>query len=154
MSRNRRQALGVTALRHTGIVVTDLARSLGFYRDLLGLKPWRTMTESGPYIDTVVGLRGARIKWVKLKAPGGGLVELLQYLSHPRSAPKQRRSNDVGASHVAFTVPNVSALCMEITRCGLRVNNLPILSPDGRTKVAYAHDPDGTIIELVEMVAK
>ena len=152
MSRRRRQGLGVSALRHTGIVVTDLARSLKFYRDLLGLKPWREMIESGPYIDAVVGLKGARVKWAKLKVPGGGLVELLQYLSHPRPAPKRRRSNDVGASHDAFTVPDVKALCAEIRRRGLKVNAEPGLSPDGGAMVAYAHDPDGTIVELVQVM--
>jgi len=147
-----RRSLKVTALRHTGIVVTDLARSLKFYRDLLGLKPWRAMIESGPYIDGVVGLKGAKIKWEKLEVPGGGVVELLQYLSHPRRAPKTRRADEIGASHVAFTVPDVTALWREIKRRGLKVHAAPGLSPDGGAKVAYVHDPDGTIVELVQVM--
>ncbi|MCX5796522.1 MAG: VOC family protein [Elusimicrobia bacterium] len=138
------------ALRHTGIVVTDLRRSLRFYRGLLGLRVWREETEAGPYLDSVVGLRGARVRWAKLKAPAGGMIELLQYLSHPRPARRQVRSQDVGASHIALTVRDADGLCRRLRRRGLKVNSAPAVSPDGRVKVAYAHDPDGTIVELVE----
>jgi catechol 2,3-dioxygenase-like lactoylglutathione lyase family enzyme len=137
------------ALRHAGIVVTDLKRSLRFYRGLLGLQVWKEALEEGPFIGAVVGLRGAKVRWVKLKAPGGGLVELLQYLSHPRRAPKTVRSNDVGASHIALTVRDVDALCRALRRRGYRVNASPATSPDGKARVAYAHDPDGAIVELV-----
>ena len=32
----------VTAIRHSGIVVSNLDTSLPFYEDLLGLEPWWT----------------------------------------------------------------------------------------------------------------
>ena len=40
-------------IRHTGIVVTDMERSLEFYRDLMGLKPVIDFTEKGEFIDTI-----------------------------------------------------------------------------------------------------
>lgn len=141
------------ALRHAGIVVTDLRRSLRFYRDLLGFRAWREALEAGPYIDAVVGLRGARVRWAKLRAPGGGRLELLQYLSHPRRAPRRVRANDIGASHVAVTVRDVAALCRTLRRRGLRVHGGPATAPDGKVKVAYVLDPDGAIVELVEELA-
>src|SRR5258707_15254429 len=95
--------------RHTGIVVTDLEAALRFYRDLLGLAVWREQVEQGQYIDRVTGLDAVRLKWVKLRAPDGSLVELLQYLSHPAPARTPGRSNDVGCSHIAFTVPDLEA---------------------------------------------
>lgn len=147
MPRSRGQTLN---LRHSGIVVADLTRSLRFYRDLLGFKPWREAVESGPLIDAVVGIKGAKLRWVKLKGPDGkGLIELLQYLSHPRK-PRRFKSNDIGPSHIAVTVRDVDALCREFRRRGLKVNADPVVSPDGGAKVAYAHDPDGAIVEIVE----
>ena len=139
-------------MRHAGIVVTDLARSLRFYRDILGFAPWREAVEAGPFIDAVVGIKGAKLPWAKLKAPGGGAIELLQSRSHPRSARKPVRSNDIGASHVAVTVRDATALCRKLRRLGYAVNDLPKLSPDGKAKVAYVHDPDGTIVEIVQEV--
>ena len=38
-------------IRHTGIVVSDMEKSLKFYRDLLGFKIRKDMVESGDYIN-------------------------------------------------------------------------------------------------------
>ena len=38
------------AIRHTGIVVSDMKKALHFYRDLLGLKEVKRMDETGNYI--------------------------------------------------------------------------------------------------------
>src|SRR5712691_6907267 len=70
----------VSKIRHTGIVVSDIETSLPFYRDLLGLQSWWDEIEEGPFVDAVTGVPGARIHTVKLKAPDGVSIELLQYL--------------------------------------------------------------------------
>lgn len=141
----------ILSTRHTGIVVRDLERSLGFYRDLLGLEVLRRATEVGPYIDKVVGIPDVRVEWVKLKAADGFVVELLQYHSHPDTAPPQNSaSNRLGCSHVAFTVANLDDTFQELARRGIHCNNEPQTSPDGAARVLYCHDPDGIILELVE----
>ena len=43
----------MTELRHAGIVVADMAASLRFYRDLLGLRVVNSDSEYGGYIETV-----------------------------------------------------------------------------------------------------
>ena len=53
--------------RHTGLVVRNLERSLAFY-EALGLRVWKRDKESGPFIETVVGIPGVRLEWVKLRA--------------------------------------------------------------------------------------
>ena len=45
--------------RHTGLVVRDIERSIRFY-GALGLKVWRRETETGPFIDAVVGIPGVQ----------------------------------------------------------------------------------------------
>src|SRR4030042_1321394 len=97
----------VKGIRHTGIVVTDMAKSLKFYRDLLGMKVDKDFSEEGDYIDSILGLSGARVRMVKLTAEDGSMIELLQYLSHPRKAPASRQLCDIGCSHVAFTVDDI-----------------------------------------------
>lgn len=67
----------IRTIRHVGLVVRNLERSLTFYRDFLGLEVWRQATEEGSYIDKIVGIPNVRAEWVKLKAPGGSLLELL-----------------------------------------------------------------------------
>ena len=65
----------VTAIRHTGIVVSDMETSLPFYRDLLGLQPWWDQIEEGPFMEAVTAVSGARVHTVKLKSPDGVSIE-------------------------------------------------------------------------------
>ena len=136
--------------RHTGLVVRDLERAIAFY-EALGLTVWKHELESGPFIDTVVGIPGARLEWAKLRAPDDSLVELLQYHSHPECRPViPAPSNRLGCSHVAFTVDDLPATCALICRLGGSMVNPPAPAPGGKVRVAYCHDPEGILMELVE----
>ena len=143
----------VKASRHTGIVVSDLDRSLAFYAGILGLEPVARKTETGRYIDSVVGLPGVELEWIKLRAPDGYIVELLKYASHPAASKDDLgASNRMGCSHVAFTVNDAAALYSKLVEGGYRCNSAPQASPDGKVMVFYGHDPDGIILEFVEEV--
>ncbi len=138
--------------RHTGLVVRDLERSVVFYQ-ALGLKVWKREVETGPFIEAVVGIANVKLEWAKLRAPDGSLVELLQYHSHPCSQPvSPAASNHLGCSHIAFTVSNLAAACALVTRRGGSTVNPPADAPNGSVRVAYCHDPDGILLELVEEV--
>lgn len=141
----------ILSTRHTGLVVRDLDRSLAFYRDVLGLEVQRRATESGPYIDNVVGIPNVLLEWIKLRAPDGSMVELLQYHSHPDDAPLQNApANRLGCSHLAFTVADLDQTFRELQSRGIHCNSEPQRSPDAAVKVLYCHDPDGIVLELVE----
>jgi catechol 2,3-dioxygenase-like lactoylglutathione lyase family enzyme len=142
-------------VRHIGIVVRDLDRSLAFYRDLLGLEIVRQMDEGGPFLDAILGMNGAKVRTVKLAAPGDGVqIELLAF-SEPApwvgDAPNLTR---VGPTHVAFTVEDLDGLHQRLAAAGMRFTTEPQTSPDGRAKVTFCHDPDGTALELVEAIAR
>ncbi len=142
----------ILSARHTGLVVKDLERSIAFYRDLLGLELAGRAKEEGDYIEKLVGIPVAAVEWAKLKVPGGHIVELLQYHSPPldSSAEEIGRSNRPGCSHLAFTVTDLDGLFEALLGAGYKCNSAPLLSPDGKVKVLYAHDPDGIILELVQ----
>lgn len=143
----------VKAVRHCGIVVSDMERSLRFYRDLLGLKVVRTMDESGKYIDDMLSLQNVRVTTVKISADSGPtLVELLEFKSPPRQPRGDNDPCSIGLSHIAFTVDNLDAVYHRLSRAGVRFNAPPQLSPDGYVKVTFCQDPDGTLVELVEVV--
>jgi len=137
-------------IRHTGIVVKDLEKSLFFYRDLLGFKITKEMEESGGYIDNISALTGLKVTTVKMRAPGGQMIELLYYHSHLREQ-KQREICAVGIAHIAFTVDDLNNEYERLRSKGVRFNAPPQLSPDGYAKVTFCRAPEGTFIELVEI---
>ena len=141
------------AVRHTGIVVTNMERSLEFYRDLLGLKPVIDFEEQGQYIDTLSKTAGVRLRMVKLVADDGGMVELLHYISHPLSRAKDNKLYEIGPTHVAFTVESIDQTYARLSEAGVKFNSAPVVSPDGKAKLAFCQDPDGTYLELVEELA-
>ena len=142
----------IKAVRHTGVVVRDLEKSTEFYR-VLGFVEDNRAIEEGDFIDTVVGLQNTKLEWVKLKAPDGYLLELLQYYSHPEQKEiSKQKSNQLGCSHLAFSVDDINFTCEKIEKMGGSVVNLPALSNDKNVKVAYCHDNEGNLIEIVEVL--
>lgn len=139
-------------IRHAGIVVSDMERSLKFYRDLLGLKVVKDFIEKGKYIDSILGLSGVQLRMVKLIADDGSMIELLHYPSHPNRPPLKTEIFDLGCSHIAFTVDSIDKEYERLMEKGVTFNCPPYVSPDGYAKVTFCHDPDGTSIELVEVL--
>ena len=144
----------ILGTRHTGLVVRDINRSLHFYRDVLGLKVWKHAFEEGAYIDTVVGIAGTKLEWIKLKAADNTLLELIHYHTPgtEQSAVINMPSNHLGCSHVAFTVDDLEQVYTALMHNNGHCVNAPVVSPDGKVKVMYCHDPDGIILELAEEI--
>jgi catechol 2,3-dioxygenase-like lactoylglutathione lyase family enzyme len=142
----------VKAIRHTGIVVSDMNRSLPFYRDLLGMEVWADFKDDSEMLQAVTDVPGANIRMVKLKAADGVSIELLQYLSNPQDVPEPAKACDVGCNHVAMQVEHLDALYEKLTTEGIRFHTPPTVSSDGGAKVTYCRDPEGVIVELVEII--
>ena len=142
----------VTNIRHTGIVVSNMETSLPFYRDLLGLTVWWDQVEDGPMVEAVTGVPGARIHTVKLKAPDGVSIELLQYLNTPTPVPPPAAANTVGCNHVALQVKDLDELYRRAAGGGTRFHCAPVVAPGGKAKVTYCRDPEGVVLELVEIL--
>jgi len=138
----------MTAIRHVGLVVSDLDRMIGFYSEVFGFRLTSRALEMGPYIETLVGLPDARLEWAKLADSNGLLLELLCYHSHPeepRDSPVQRH----GCSHMALTVRDIRAALKRLEACGGKAGP-PQRNPENTVLVAYARDPEGILLELVQ----
>ena len=140
----------ITKIRHTGIVVQNLEQAARFYEQL-GFVLWKQEMESGPFLDQVVGIRAARVETAKMKAPCGSMIELLQYHSHPLSKKiEPQPSNQLGCSHLAFTVTSIEEALSTIQSAGGSLVNQPALAPTSQVRVAYCHDLEGNLLEIVE----
>jgi catechol 2,3-dioxygenase-like lactoylglutathione lyase family enzyme len=136
-------------IRHTGIVVEDLAESLHFYQDVLGFKIFKQMDEQGPFIDAILGLQNVKVTTIKMSAPDGSLLELLYYKSHHKKK-QESKIHDVGISHIAFTVKDIDAVYEKLSIARINCYSEPKLSDDGKAKVFFCRAPEGTFIELVQ----
>ena len=139
-------------IRHTGIVVADLEKSLFFYCKLLGFQIAKQMEETGYFIDNILSLRNVKVTTVKMTSPSGQMIELLKYHSH---LPEQgeREICEIGISHIAFTVDDLDIEYESLKNKGIQFNSPPQLSPDGYAKVTFCRAPEGTLIELVEVLS-
>jgi catechol 2,3-dioxygenase-like lactoylglutathione lyase family enzyme len=137
-------------IRHTGIVLRNLDKGVIFYESL-GFKTWKREIEKGKFISTVVGIEKVEIETAKLKAPCGALLELLEYQTHPKQKEiSPQASNQLGCSHIAMTVGSIDKTLEFVHSCGGSLVNPPATSTDGTVRVAYCHDPEGNLLELVE----
>ena len=143
----------IIAADHTGITVSNLERSLAFWRDVLGFDFSHSAHQAGEMAEEITGVKGAELKLAVLKGPGGHKIELLEYL-----APKDRkgvdiRPCDVGSVHVALTVDNLDAVLKKITTYGWKAAGKPQTlrsGPNAGKRVIYVRDPDGTTIEFMQ----
>ena len=130
---------------HLDLVVTDLGRSLEFYRDLLA--PLGYVSES-----RITGERGEPVTYLGL-AHGGGSLGLRERQSDARGVPYDRYA--VGVHHIAFAAPS-RAVVVERARW-LAEQEVTIES--GPEEYDYApgyfavffYDPDGIKLEIVHM---
>lgn len=141
------------SIRHTGLVVRDLEKALAFYGNVFGFSVQSRAVETGDFIEKLVGIDAVELEWVKLAADDGSLLELLQYHSHPGDSAEKPAVNALGCSHVAFTVEDVDAVHKALLDNGGSVISTPQPSPDGNVRVMYARDPEGIILELVEVLS-
>jgi len=144
----------ISAIRHTGLVVTDMTRAMHFWCDLLGFRLVRQMDEAGPHIDAMMGLQGVKVNTAKLAAPDGHLIELLQFHSHPDKPTWEGRPFSTGFTHISLTVSDLDSLLERLVPLWVTVPAPPQLSPDGMVKVVYAQGPEGVLLELVEILEK
>ena len=141
------------SLRHVGITVQDMEKSLKLYRDYFGFQVVWDMIEQGKFIDGLSGIDNIVVRTVKLKDFVGGMIELLEYESHPQPLETLRPIVDTGVSHFAMTVDNLDETYRDLLDMELIFNAKPAISPDGNAKVCFCRDFDGTLIELVEVLS-
>jgi lactoylglutathione lyase len=118
---------------HTMVRVTDIERSLSFYRDALGLVELSRR-------DYPQG----RYTLVFLSAPGDENAQV--ELTHNWDPETYGGGRNFG--HLAYAVENIYATCERLTKHGVTINRPP---RDGR--MAFVRSPDGISVELLQQGA-
>ncbi|MBT4496820.1 MAG: glyoxalase [Gemmatimonadetes bacterium] len=127
------------------IVCSDFEKSLHFYRDCLGLEVAADL-QIPEEVATGAGLAPRPFRHVRLKA-GDTLIKLMDIDSPPAT-----RSSDfaAGVRWLTFFVENVEETVAQLKQKGVEFLTPPISAPDAAA-IACALDPDGLLIELVQI---
>jgi lactoylglutathione lyase len=147
----------VSGFFHGGIAVSDMERSLVFYRDTLGLEVHFDVTLGAvEYVRAVMGIEmtDARIVYLRIPGADGVFVELLEYHGTDARPTPEPRAWDPGTGHLCFHVTDAAALHARAVAAGYRARSsgaveIPV-GPNKGGRAAYLIDPDGYHIELFQ----
>jgi catechol 2,3-dioxygenase-like lactoylglutathione lyase family enzyme len=143
----------MSRIHHTGYTVSNLERSVAFYRDLLGCEVIAEQEKQGGYLAAIVGYPDAHVRMAHLRLPGGEhVVELFQYLFPPGGRADVEPRN-VGASHLCFLTSDLHAVYDRLRAAGVTFVSPPVEVDTGINTGGYAlylRDPDGIVVELFQ----
>lgn len=161
----RQEKPEIHGVLHVGIGVSDMARSISFYKDILGYD--RTLFSFNghmPEMDLVTG-QPIEMKMVILERSqpvtgpittlDSGIIKLFEVPGNKgKHVFEGRRWGDVGCMELSMDVSDLRE-----TVEALKARNVDIYLPavdinmgsGSKGKVAYIRDPDGTTIEFVEI---
>ncbi len=144
MSRPSQPSASTDALRpdHAGISVADLEASIAWYRDMLGFELVRI-------VDIPDAEKAGRVALIR---HGDFIIELFcVYGAAPLPAERRHPATDIqtlGVKHVAYAVPDITALMTELKAKGADVV-WDIMVHDG-DRCAFVRDNTGNLVEFVE----
>lgn len=146
----------ISSIMHIGITVSDMERSISFYRDILGLKFQGELLMEGPETDCLFAQKDCRVRIAylngstELSAPP---IELLQFLSDGEYAHSSLFKTSI--SEICFETDNIEKEYQRLLEKGVVFLSEPQIFDFtaygfGKSKAVYFKDPDGIILELME----
>lgn len=123
--------MAITGILHAGVLVTDTARALRFYRDVLCME----VDPARPDL----GYPGA---WLRIGTQQLHLMEL----PNP-DAMAARPAHGGRDRHVALAVTDIQSM-----RAALEAANVPYTQSKSGRPALFCRDPDGNALEFVQPV--
>lgn len=138
---------------HCAISVSDMNRSLAFYRDLLGMEVIMELDVENGSIGAVIGEEVAQCKIIHL-ASGEAVIELFQYtLPRGQNYALRIKQYDKGITHIGLEVTGFAELVRKLENNQIAFVGTPVEFRPG-VWVAYFRGPDGEVCEIRERNSK
>lgn len=135
---------------HVNVTVVDLDAAIDFFV-LLGLElEARTFVE-GEFLDTVIGIEGARTEIAMLRVPGSSTQVELSCFERPPSRPGGGASpaNEPGIRTIAFVVDDLDATVASLAEAGWGLVG-GRGEFEGAWAMVYVRGPDGIVVSLAQ----
>jgi glyoxylase I family protein len=143
--------MAIERFSHVGICVSDLDRSLAFYRDGLGFREVGRLDVSGEAAETLLAIHDVDLRAVYLERDGTR-IELLHYVAPGhRGTGEPRPMNALGLTHLSLRVADLDAAIAALEARGGRVLKATrVVNEELGSACVFVTDPDGTRVELLE----
>jgi lactoylglutathione lyase len=130
--------VGVVALSHVSIRVTDVDRALAFYCGVLGFREMFRLNEAAPNDEL--------LRLIYLRITDHNFVEL-----HTRGEPRPPLGErPAGLDHFSLEIDDIEAFAEYLTSKGHPPDRPPRKGRDG-TILCNVRDPDGNRVELQQL---
>lgn len=133
-----------TVFNHVGLCVRDRERSRRFYEGLLGFQFWWELDPPEGPTSQLVGLPEPLGVHATYLVRDGFVLELMDYSKREVHAGGERVMDQVGLTHVSFSVSDLPGVLEKVAEFGGAV-------VDGSESpgAAMIRDPDGQLLELL-----
>lgn len=145
---------------HVALVCSDVKKSEAFYCDLLGGRSLGSSQVLSPEAGTVFGF-GEPTEWdarfIRFgKGDRGVVIDLVQWKKPAVYGTAYEKCNHAGLSRICLQCDNVEETYKELEEKGVEFISSPqMVAVNSETvkaiKVCNCYDPDGVIVELVEI---
>jgi catechol 2,3-dioxygenase-like lactoylglutathione lyase family enzyme len=133
-----------TIFNHVGLCVRERDRSRRFYEGLLGFTFWWEIDPPDEGTDQLLGLPAPLGLHATYLLRDGLVLELLDYSGREVRSDGQREMDQVGLTHMSFSVADLGATLQRVAEYGGEV--VPGSASDYAVMI---RDPDGQLIELL-----
>lgn len=143
----------IKAIDHVGLSTADIARSIHFYRDLLGMElTEQEEVENNPLYDHIFALKNVKAKSAMLRL-GTMQIELFEFERPRGKAPDLSQPvNNPRIYHICFEVSDIQKEYERLKAAGVPFHYPP--QDFGIGEAVYGRDPDGNVFELVQWAQK
>jgi catechol 2,3-dioxygenase-like lactoylglutathione lyase family enzyme len=144
----------IIGLFHPGYTVSNLEQSLQFYGQTLGIEHLQSQVSDQPYLSSVTGIAGCSLKIGFARIEGDQTpFELLEFVK-PGGQQALTGFGIIGTPHLCYQVDNLSAVYRRLAQQGVKFCGEPHLlgdGPWGEATGVFLLDPDGLLVELIEL---
>jgi lactoylglutathione lyase len=133
-----------TVFNHVGLCVADRERSRRFYECLLGFQFWWELDPPDNLTAQVVQLPEPLGVHATYLVRDGFVLELIDYAKREVHAGPERVMDQVGLTHISFSVSDIPAVVAKVAEFGGTVVDAAVSET-----MAMIRDPDGQLLELL-----
>tara|TARA_B100000674_G_C37675366_1_gene838969 strand:- start:93 stop:536 length:444 start_codon:yes stop_codon:yes gene_type:complete len=141
-------------IRHTGLVTSDLKKSLIFWNKILKFKVKKRAIENGILIDKIMEYKSVKVETLKLSDDHGCLLELLHFKNPPSKKRNVLKPYSIGFTHISISVKDILKVYKILKKNRIKFNSEPLKSADGKVLMTYCKTPEGAYLELVQEINK